>query len=144
MKRILLAVAFLAVSGCSALGVAPKDPMQGTWKGNMGCETNGMESQEITFRLLDDKSGGSFYGSAENNIIEGGRRGWLRYYVEGSSLMNNVTIKPSKVLENKGNYYPLVFTAAKSGQDKMITKFCDKDIVFTRVSSESPMKKTQN
>ncbi|NMY53468.1 hypothetical protein [Pseudomonas sp. WS 5011] len=144
MKAVIAVVVGLAISGCSALGIAPEAPMQGTWRGNMGCESNGLESQDITFRFLNGSYNGSFYGTAENNIVEGGRRGWLRYTVEGSSFLGQVTIKPKKVLELKGNYYPLVFTAAKSGPDKMNTKFCGKDIVFTRVSANAPLKKTQN
>ena len=118
--------------------------MQGTWKGNMGCESNGMESQDITFRFLNGSYNGAFYGTAENNIIERGRRGWMRYTVEGSSFLGQVTVKPKQLLERQGNYYAMTFTARKSGPDKMVTQFCGKDIVFTRVSSESPIKKTQN
>lgn len=144
MKHLFLAAAILGISGCSAIDIAPAPSMQGTWKGNMGCATNGMESQDITFRFRDGKYNGSFYGTAENNIIEGSRRGWMRYMVEGSSFMGQVTIKPKQVLERKGNYYALDFVGTKVSEDKMVTKFCEKDIVFSRVSSADPVKKTQN
>lgn len=144
MKCVVAAVVVLAISGCSALGIAPETPMQGTWKGNLGCESNGIESQDITFRFLDGSYNGSFYGTAENNIIEGGRRGWMRYTVEGASLFGQVTIKPKELLERKGNYYAMALTARKSGPDKLIAPFCGKDIVFTRISAEPPVKKTQN
>lgn len=144
MKQILLATAILGVSGCSAIGIAPEAPMQGTWAGNMGCESNGMESQDITFRFRNGKYSGSFYGTAENNIIEGGRRGWMRYVVEGSSFLGQVTVKPKQILERQGNYYAMNFVATKVGENKMVTKFCGREIMFTRISAADPVKKAQN
>lgn len=144
MKGVVAAVVGMALGGCTALGISPEESLQGTWRGNMGCESNGLESQDITFRFLNGSYSGAFYGTAENNIREQGRPGWMRYTVEGSVFLGQVTVKPKQVLERQGNYYPLVFNASKSGPDKMVVRFCNKDIVFTRISSEPPLKKPQS
>lgn len=153
MKRIFLAAAIVMSTGCAGVDMAnlklpdmsmlEERSMRGTWKGNMACEKTGLGNQDMTLRFREGQSNSSFYGTIENNIVYRGRPGWMRYVVQGTSSMGQITIKPTQILERRGNFKALDLTATRRGDDQMVTNFCDRNVVFTRISSDDPVKKPQ-
>ncbi|MCP8465394.1 hypothetical protein NK553_15700 [Pseudomonas sp. ZM23] len=143
MKRIVIVGALLAMGGCSAIGSSlglPDVPMEGTWKGNLDCPTSSVERQDMTIVLHDDSTRQGFmYGTVENNVVSGGRKGLLRYNVAGSQLFRDIKLEPKgQVLVWGGNFYANNFVAKITDENSMVIQFCGQNKTFTRVTNRQP------